>query len=489
VNGYVSSLFQVLESASTDQMSRVLLFIENDMYVRNFITSGAFDALLEREDCGLCPSSFVQKLKSALRSDRVVGFYDRHPDNAKIVYSYNKLSMRARRRQSSTFDIKIRSGWPYGGYSLKERIGSHPVIFERLTKDRLISGFRPNPSLEKIIRAQRPELVIFPFTGVESTGYELILLGREYGFRTFFLVNGWDNLSSKGVLVLPPDYLGAWGPQSMIDAVAIHGMRPHRVILMGCARYEDYFKGDACAQSPFPFKYVLFAGSTTPNDEISPLQLFDEVLEEMGSHLKIVYRPHPWREKRNCFDHFDPGSYKHTLIDPQVADAYFGEKTNGTESSSSLNFPTLKYYPSLVSHAVFAISPMSSMTLEAALYDVPSLVLAHDDGYHSIPGSLQAQYRHFEGGDEVPGWYYVRHLSDLKPTFRALVERFRDDAPGCRTLAPILSQAMTKYLFRDERSYALRLLHAVQMILVNNDSAIPGVSDDAHEKRSNRTPL
>jgi hypothetical protein len=446
-------------------MTRILAFIENDMYVRNFITSEAFGLLIKDPEFGFCLSEIVSELKSAIPSEKIVGTYDRCDENIGLVYRFNKLSMRALRKKSKTFDIKVRAGW-MGSYGVKDKILSSSLCFNHITKKRLIKKFRNNPSIEKIIKEHKPDLVIFPMTGVESTGVELINLSRKYGFKTFFLINGWDNLSSKGIFPLLPDHLGVWGLQSALDAVNIHGMLFHRVIMLGCARYEPYFVPGNSNVRLFSHPYILFAGGTTPNDEITPLRILDDSLNELGNtDIKIVYRPHPWREKRNCFDTFDPASFKHVVLDPQVADNYYGEKRKGTESVSSQNFPALTYYPSLVNHALFVVSPMSSMTLEAALFDVPGLVLAYDDGYHPISGSLQAKFNHFEGGDEVPGWYYVRNLDNVKSTFRILLERFKDETPVNRAFRPTLSLAMKKYIHQDDQSYAERLREAIDLIL------------------------
>lgn len=450
-------------------MSRIVAFIENDMYVRNFITSGAFNHLIQNDEFGICVSEIVSKLKSSIPSEKIMDTYKRCDKNTTLVYIFNKLSMRALRNKSSTFDIKVRTSGPFDINGWISKFLSFPIIFEYITKKYLISRFQKNLSLEMIIKKYEPSVVLFPITGVESTGVELINLSQEYGFKTFFLVNGWDNLSSKGVFPLLPDYLGVWGPQSLVDAVNIQGMPSHRAIMLGCARYEDYLIPANAEVKLFTFKYILFAGATTPNDEITPLRIFESILEELGNtDIKIVYRPHPWREKRNCYDIFEPDSYKHVVLDPQVADDYYGEKRKGTESSSSQNFPTLKYYPSLVNHAVFMITPMSSMTLEAALFDVPSLVLAQDDSYHRIPCSLQAKYRHFEGGEEVPGWFFAKNYDEIKSMFRMLVDRFKDDTPSHREFRPFLSSAMKKYLFCDGHSYAERLYEAVELIQATN---------------------
>lgn len=446
-------------------MSRILAFIENDMYVRNFITSGAFAPLMADPEFGICLSEIVSKLKSAVPSERIVGIYERCNKNIEIVYLFNKFSMRALKKKSSTFYIKSKTGWQFGSYGVKDRLASYSLFFNHFTKRYLISKFQNNSTIEKIILEQKPEVVIFTVTGVESTGVELINLSQKYGFKTLFLVNGWDNLSSKGVLPLLPDYLGVWGPQSLVDAVNIQGMPSHRVIMLGCARYELYFTQGNADFRLFPYPYILFAGAATPNDEITPLRIFDDLIEENGKRgIKIVYRPHPWREKRNCFDFFEPESFRHVVLDPQVADDYFGKSRRGTGASSNESFPELKYYPSLINHALFTISPMSSMTLESALFDVPSLVLAHDDGCHPIPGNLQAKFRHFEGGEDVPGWFYVRDFDEMKSSFRMFLNRFKNETPSSREFRPFLSSSMKKYLFHDSQSYAQRLEEAARLI-------------------------
>jgi hypothetical protein len=190
-------------------------------------------------------------------------------------------------------------------------------------------------------------------------------------------------------------------------------------------------------------------------------------------NLKIVYRPHPWREPRECFDVFQPNDFKHVLLDPQVADDYYKEKQRGTESCSSQNYPKLKYYPSLVNHAQFIISPMSSMILEAALFDVPALVLAHDDGVHPISPRRIAGFHHFQGAEEVPGWFFGKTLDEIKELYKTMVREFGDETPETRKLRPLLSFSTRKYLYEDGYSYAHRLAFLVSSILVKKTQRHP----------------
>ena len=181
--------------------------------------------------------------------------------------------------------------------------------------------------------------------------------------------------------------------------------------------------------------------------------------------FRIVYRPHPWREKRQCDDRFDPKQFRQTILDPQLEQAYYANKRSGEESVASKTIPSLEYYPRLLNHASFLISPMSSMSLEAALFNVPTIVLANDDEVHPLPGSLQARFHHFAGGRDVQGWQFVDDLADLSSTLMRLYERTRHDEPGNRSFAPVLANSMARYLCIDERSYADRLLEATDVIL------------------------
>lgn len=454
-------------------MADILAFIENDMYVRNFLGSGALGELIAKRSMKVCASEAVAEEYLRPWSSICTERFERHSRNRRLVYGFNKLSIRRYRRLSTTFDIKVRTGVPFGTYGLKERIKSSPALYDRFVAPGLLKRMGRNDSLERVVVREKPKLAIFPITGVESTGYELIELSGRHDFHTLFLVNGWDNLSSKTVFGALPDYMGLWGQQSLEDAVTIHRLPAHRGFLLGCARYERYFGERDHGESPFPFRYAVFAGATTACDELTPLRMLDEELTRTGvGDFKIVYRPHPWREKRLCDDLFEPKEFRHTILDPQLEEAYYRNKRIGQESVSSKTMPELDYYPRLLENASFVISPMSSMTLEAALFNVPAIVLAHDDGIHRIPGSLQARYRHFDGGRQVKGWHFVDELDALPATLKQAYELTRQDTPSKRYFAPSLRDAMAPYIFMDGRSYAERLLEATDKILERAPASI-----------------
>lgn len=89
------------------------------MYVRNFLSSGALDALMERDGFGICLSEHVSVLKDEIPTGKVVGEYQRNAENIRAVFMSNKISMLALADKSSTFRMKAEAGW-MGGYTSDE---------------------------------------------------------------------------------------------------------------------------------------------------------------------------------------------------------------------------------------------------------------------------------------------------------------------------------------------------------------------------------
>ena len=94
--------------------------------------------------------------------------------------------------------------------------------------------------------------------------------------------------------------------------------------------------------------------------------------------LKIVYRPHPWRQ-RSMFSssrQIEPSNFKHIILDKQIEHAY---QSNNTDDSFQ---PQLDYYPALISNAEFVTGGLTSMLIESLIFRKIFLGLIHDDNKH-----------------------------------------------------------------------------------------------------------
>lgn len=444
---------------------RILAVIDDDMYFRNFIVSGSFGKLLQYKNFKISPSNLCKQFINTIPINRLTSRYIRNEHNKKLVAVYNRIAMKNYRKKSSTLDLKTKKS----RYSPKDYLVytffSLPPFFP-LAKKIILNKFKMNLSLEKVLKKNKPDLVLFPISGYEGTAVDLVLLSKKYNFKTFFLTNGWDNLSSKGILLLLPDYIGVWGPQSLVHAFQIQGMKPEKCFLLGCARYESYFNKKAKSGKYFPFKYIVYAGTQTPHNEIKHLKSFERLLEKNKKlKVKIIYRPHPNRGKRKSEDYFVQEEYKHIIIDPQVAKDYYENKKLGLEMDTSQNFPKLDYNAGLLNHALFLISPLSSLIIEAGIMDVPSLIIANKDDENPMSPADHAQWTHFQGANEVPGWYIAKTIPEGEKLFLHMLKKFNFDNPKKRYFRGVLSESIKKYLFFDHHTYSERLENVSKMIL------------------------
>ena len=155
-----------------------------------------------------------------------------------------------------------------------------------------------NADLERVLREVRPDLVLLPCSAYDPIGNDLARLAPSLGFKTLFLVDNWDNLSSKSIFWAKPDFLGVWGEQSRDHAERIHDIGRERVFLLGTPRFESYYAVDKTSPGTkaYPFPYILFCGSALAFDELSALRLLDDELSrrpDLYGGTKVVYRPHP----------------------------------------------------------------------------------------------------------------------------------------------------------------------------------------------------
>lgn len=303
-----------------------------------------------------------------------------------------------------------------------------------------------NVSLCSGVKKVLPDLVVFPSSAYDPDGIDLVEICNSLNIETLFLVDNWDNLSSKSILWRKPTYLGVWGQQSVDHAVEIQGFPRKCVFPIGTPRYENYFSlRTQKLTPPFDFPYVLFVGTALAFDEASVLIRLDSLIESTRSlsGLKIVYRPHPWRQGT---DSIAGCNLKHVVIDPQVESNYLNRK-------HSVDFqPSLDYYPGLIKNSLFVLGGLTSMLIEASIFYKKFVALVHDDEANfTSPHNALKYYAHFQKLERVSSIVFCRHLNDLDKIFadtfssRSQVDRQQID------------EQRTYFLYCDEKTYGQRL--------------------------------
>lgn len=432
---------------------RILVLVSSDLYVRSFLRSGAFEELAASNEVVWLAQADLACLEDVASRP---GYLGTVPSDERRTRAYDLLRvmyMMAHRRRARSMAIRL-TNMPRLG-RLKVWLYSLPGV-SRLVRAVVFRRIGPNRELRRALEDACPDLVVAPTAGTDPEVQDLVREAGALGIPSFLLFNGWDNLSSKTSFTRLPDYIGVWGEQSVDHAEAIHGFDRERVFPLGVPTFRQHFElaGHDLA-SPYPFRYVLFAGCALPFDERTAIAELDAELSRSGrGDVRIVYRPHPWREPRALDDRVCEEDFRHVTIDHQVRAQYISGHGRATAVRPEEFLPSLDYYPALLSNAELVICPLSTMVVESAILERPVLILAYDDHAHRLPPSVVAESDHFEGIEGIAGFEMVDQIGALGETFAAMLDRPSDSVPP-------LKPQLGYWLYFDDRTYGRRLADLV----------------------------
>jgi hypothetical protein len=429
---------------------RKLVVLSSQLNVRDFLSAGAFDAL----DAG---KTFYTGGSNVLGEELTgrqtyVGAYELPQWRRETYRKVRRLLITSYRFRSRTARVKLQQT-PFVDRTV-QKLAALPGL-RQLKVRALMRKTGLNQSLHKIVRDVRPDLIIVPSSGVDPVVVDTVRSAKELGIPVLALIYNWDNLSSKAAFVVAPDYLAVGGFQAAEHAEQIHRIPRDRVAVLGSPYIDLHFSHPpGTTSSPFPFPYVLFAGCYQPFDELTALELLEREIERSNLDLKVVYLPHPRRLRRRNDDFVDESRFRHVVIEPRTRDQYLAEREKGKGRRQPL---PLDYYPALLENAEFVVCPLSTMMLEAAIFERTVLVIAYHDGVHPTSPGVAIKYLHFDGVDRVDTFEVCRDIADLGPLFTRLA---RERRPPAR---PPKEQT-DYYVFHDERPYSQRLKDLVDEI-------------------------
>jgi hypothetical protein len=476
---------------------KILLVIASDLYVRNYIRSGIADKLGQQFDLSLLAKDTLELIDDVKKCPDFYGIFQSDDALEQAHYGYFNILMYHYRERSKTFSFRLTRET---GLPLPEESNQWIKTIKQLlkkgrrgnkTRECVINGNRwrfpsyrkkfeqtlsINPSLLLKIQEAQPDIVLFPSSAYDPVGNDVARIAKEMKIPSVFLIDNWDNLSSKSIFWAPPKYLGVWSEQHVEHAKKIHKIPKEQVFPIGTPRFDHYFasRGQA-GPSHFNFPYVLFSGCCLPFDETTVLKILDNELSEkpeIYGDLKIVYRPHPWRQTRKREIPFQEKNFKHIILDPQIKDQYL--KNRDSMATSVAFQPDTSYYPPLIDNALFVTGPLTTFLIEALIFHKHFLGLAYDDGVHlTSPNNAYKYYEMYEGIEQHPGVTLAHKLEELIKGFRgAYIQSTQakkthdkwddhlnyylriDDIPYQDRLSKMLTELASKQL--NEESYSKR---------------------------------
>lgn len=410
----------------------ISIFISMQGYVRNYISSGALRDLSKEYNLSLIISDKVLDLVEIQSAKFQYKIYEEDHNRNQVHYYILDLLMWRYRKKSSTFRFRLKRTQGFRldfldnmnfiskairiiwrcvrviYFLIRNLILANALVLP-IYSSYLTRKIGKNSKLESIIISQEPDLVLFPCSAHDPVGNDLINICKSLKIPSFFLVDNWDNLSSKSVFVDKPDFIGVWGVQSVEHAINIQNFNKDNILILGTPRYQHYFDTrNIKLTSPYKTKYILFVGTALEFDEPSVLYRIDDILSsnELFKSIKIVYRPHPWRQGLNIVD---VKKTKNIIIDDDLKEAYLRN-----DNSNNLQ-PTLENYPALIQNSEFVMGGLTSMLIEALIFRKSFLGLTHDDKKNlTSMHNVYKAYEHFRGIENIENVFLCDNLQDLE---------------------------------------------------------------------------
>ena len=323
---------------------KILIFIETDVVVRHFIFSKAFHYLNKVHDVVyVFPDGDKRLGNISLNKLDING-------SKRIKLLPNKERLKLWRLRFFVEKLRRKKGVPYNvirqwrkDFTLGNPVYAKyiylffglPLVFPFFT---LVVNFLikkiPNIELIKILKKEKPDLLIHPSVLQGSYIDDVIFYGKKIKKPVIVIMNSWDNPLTKRSVVNKDYYLLVWGKQTKSHAINYMGLDEKRVIEFGAAQFDSYnnlkdkFKVDKNIDREQKIKTLLYAGSSKFADEFTHLSNIDEAIK-VGNlpKIKVIYRPHPWGKCGYKGERFKNHIFENIIFDPNMKEYIYRDFT------------------------------------------------------------------------------------------------------------------------------------------------------------------
>ena len=317
-----------------------------------------------------------------------------------------------------------------------------------------ISKICKNCGLADLAVQQSPDVIVILMQRQAGFVVAAVDAGTRAGIPTLLIPMKWDNASSKSPLVKKPTRMLVYNQQLVEVCSRMHKMPATSIIAIGSV--EVGAKKTFAAPSQ-PENLVLI-GSTADSSSSAPwLNCVSNVLSRMSqpkNQIKTIWRPYPTGDSKslNFMNEF-VASHKQIELDDDI-------KRGMSHRAQSISFDDVSSayfrYCELLNSAVAVVSEGTSAIVDSRARGIPVILPAFKKD--AVIGSQFCNligYEHLRGLRTTTGVFIAEDETELErllTDFLANPRRIEPDNSG-------------ENIFVDERSYAQRLLDAVDEVL------------------------
>ena len=325
---------------------------------------------------------------------------------------YTGYSVRYKKKPTFSFYIKITIEYFYKPFLRWLRINflSNKVIFF-LYKKFIIDKYNSNDQLFNQLKKIKPDLIIYPSHCYEPETFKLVEVAEKINSKTLFLIDNWDNLSTKTVLFKKPNAITVWGDQTKKHAIKIHDISEKKIFKIGNPKFDSYFSlRKKKLKSNFKFKYILFLGVRVEHQELEALKKLDnEISNKVYNNLKILYRPHPGNEF--MIEKAKNLNLKNVIFDPNMKK--FVESGDVSYLNNKEN-----YFEKLITNSLFLVGCLTTVTIEALIFKKKQIYFSYPEKFNIAGPKQIAELIYFDKIKKISALTECNDLNKLQLIIR-----------------------------------------------------------------------
>ena len=250
------------------------------------------------------------------------------------------------------------------------------------------------------------ECFIIPYGGRISIEQDfLIWFSKNYMIKTIAIQENWDNLSSKTLLLMHPDFFATWGKQSSLHLIKIHNFKG-RALEVGSLRIKEFYENrKVIFQKEFTsninyesdgktIKNLLLIGTGDAEFDLiiakKCVALIEQYSDEFKSNFNLIYRPHPYT-RISTNEYMQISNLKGITID----------KPEEKEANN--------YRIDLIKNSTLIIALYSTVILEASILNKPCIIPSFFDlTFEYNTGDYLNEAEHYAGVASLEGVFNAR---------------------------------------------------------------------------------
>lgn len=336
-------------------MSRILIEIHEGQIVRN---------LLENDLLGMLAADDHTVLV-VTPGARVPGFVERHQRPGVIFRDLNLIS-RVKLPRLENYELALgtvlaRRKWHRVRRWLWRAVGEPQARKHARAEAALLDEWQP-------------DIVVSTHLS-QIYGRGLVATARARGILTLGNLNSWDN-AWKGLRTIP-EHVTCWSNNNRDELATLNAIPREDITVIGAPAFDAYFAPDAdwsradlCTRLGLDPNRPIILFATLGQfqqqiDETNPLEVLLRAIDQgaVAGQPQVVLRMHPW--SRDAY--FAPFAARDDVTVSRYENYVPGLGWTPTRDEAILAGNLLK-------HADVVVSPGSTMSIEPAIFDTPTVV-------------------------------------------------------------------------------------------------------------------